>query len=434
MRSVFDKNASKIRKIAIGLFICLLVVSLFNKYGKSLSFQFKIKKSGGGDKNRMRNEWNSFMNFSFSNSSLVSPSYSEIYDTTEYSFHLPELRKLCESVQWKNNDTMFMVTPIPMGTFNARNKLMNAVKLSIASGLHLIMPKLLTRSRKNIIHLHPTGDNEFVSVDYLFDSDHLKSVLSINCPQMVVREPEEVSQHIMWKEPSKIEHQGSTEIFRKAVDKVLEEHPKVSIVHTVGLIYLDVNSDGMNFRTDWWRLVRTRPKMVEMADQVVKSFHNQNFGGIHLRLEKDMINRFHDVLDRYNLTFENYAEWSLQFIEKHHKKGDVIFVATGDQELSERMGNLITKRGFVYASKWIWARRIKGLEDHLLDEGWDAVGLIDYHVMLRSTTFVGLEQSTFSYVVALARELYQTNQLGKTIAPNTLLFGPYPSQYTKTIW
>eukprot|EP01117_Protostelium_nocturnum_P019366 TRINITY_DN8385_c0_g1_i1.p1 TRINITY_DN8385_c0_g1~~TRINITY_DN8385_c0_g1_i1.p1 ORF type:complete len:442 (-),score=90.28 TRINITY_DN8385_c0_g1_i1:196-1521(-) len=373
---------------------------------------------------------------------IPAPSYSDIYpNNPNPSF--PELSKLCNSTKWRKR-AWLECGPYQLGLFNAKNRIQNCITMAVEAGLHLLIRG--TNSRFNDSNLaNPNGEiNPYSS---LFDEEWLKLVLSVNCPQMNVtfrskwgRLTEIVQLEAIPEMRPRWDQIGNEPgLFSKAVSIALDKRNSsrsrnvILVLEFDCIFYLRVHSQIFGLQYAWGSMIRYRRDLVKIADQIAESF-NSSYGAIHWRFEGDFFGFEKEMIENYNMTFENNVRWSLEFFNGTLDPHSIIYIACGDENTTKILSNLMRIEGYLPTTKFLWAEKIPGMRDTFSNLSWDAIAIIDYLVLIRSTAFVGVEMSTFSFSVTRLREVHHFKSLGFNNPKNTLLLGRNPPRRNQTFW
>lgn len=271
-----------------------------------------------------------------------------------------------------------------------------------------------------------------------------------NCPQMTIHE----SLDTMWDVPSVAEplnlkpeglledHRHIVMIakpqdWRKAFDKWLEGHltePKYETInHRLNkhapirvnmersLFTFPVGYDDPVFSQQFGRILRLRADVRRLGAYVLMNLSDRfnldidptkhgitdgKYMGAHLRVEADAVK---EGWPSFDLQKDRYIEQAKQADAK------VMYVASGDSEATARLKNFAeAKHGISVVTKNELLRGPELAELKALT--WDQQGLVDFEVMLKSSVFGGVQESTFAWSLALKRQVVSKLSMGEARA------------------
>lgn len=310
------------------------------------------------------------------------------------------------------------------------------------------MPNINKRSQYNLAKL---DTEDFVPFDSFFDHDYFVKTMSRDCPQMTIHQ----SMDELWDIPSLAQgidvdphyllenHDFNVMItepekWREAFDEWLSEHLKepqyalmdhrlsaklpvrVNINGHKTLFSFPIQYDPPEFVENYGRLMHFRPNIHRLAATVLYNLNNrfnlsidpsqgvtkEKYMGAHVRTDADVA----QIGWRgYNFQQDHYIQQCLL------ENIQVMYVASGDPEATQKLRSLArAKYGIYVVTKY---DLLSGPElEEVKSLSWDQQGLIDFEVLLKSSTFGGIEQSTFAWNVALRRQLVSQFSLAEALS------------------
>lgn len=285
-------------------------------------------------------------------------------------------------------------------------------------------------------------------VSYMFDSDHFFNTLAEDCPQLRIVDEEDEALNIppqseghlidpMQLVPTRWGHVlVDPSQFRPALDAHISEHilkgsddvepaPQPTREHPIRLGFNDgvafswpVAHDDAEFRDNFGHLARCPRNIRELSARALYNLYmmigvrqspaspaRAAFLGAHIRTEEDV--------QVYSWT--SYEKQSMDIREQLVANNlSVVYVATGTASDVDRLRedvagmripvNETHSTGVQVFQKW----------DLLDDEDimfmdtltWDQMALVDFDIMLRSSRFVGIWESSWSWTISLKRHAW----------------------------
>jgi hypothetical protein len=263
--------------------------------------------------------------------------------------------------------------------------------------------------------------NNTVPFDYFFDLEHFKASLALACPQMALHTtppgdlalnpPIHLSPQNLVSETFAAVVILRPEKWRPAFDSWLSEHPPIApgrstISLATPLLNYPIYSDPTDFMTSFGRLLRIREpsrRLAAAALHTLRTKHNipitpvnitaSAFFGAHLRVAADATKAGWTGYDQQ-------AAFLLDFADEVNLK--TLYV-TSESEPAETFRADASKRGAVALAKEDLLDEAE--TEELRDMTWDQQALVDYEVLLRASSFGGIELSSFAWNVALRRHV-----------------------------
>jgi len=179
------------------------------------------------------------------------------------------------------------------------------------------------------------------------------------------------------------------------------------------LFHWPTSYDGAAFMKTFGRVVQFREDVRRLAAAVLWELSSKfelnleatefmtsgMFFGAHLRT----------AADAAKAKWTGYAVQAAAYLEQASKEHlTTIYVATGSLEDMERFSaQAWSEHQYNTTSK---VQLLKGKEGELLRSlSWDQQGLVDFLVMLKSSSFAGIEQSSFAWNIVLKRHLLSSD-------------------------
>ncbi|TVY81000.1 hypothetical protein LSUE1_G004211 [Lachnellula suecica] len=325
------------------------------------------------------------------------------------------------------------------GVGMVRNQILRCIRYAISGGGAIVVPSMALRNAKDLKDIETNNE---VPLEYLFDREAFIGHLSKGCPQMKIYENTEEFPFYERRMGESLNLIGSQfepdhpvkglrhpREWRRFFDEWLNEQ-SVEIrsntpVHVkIGQSFLEypVRDDGVAFANEFGKILSFRNDTRVLAAKVLyeldqrfvlamdptKAINTGAYYGAHLRLEADAIWawspeegwRFSRMEDQFEEQFQNLERTGLE----------VVYVASGNDtvvdifanELSKRLaGNsgsqknvtVVTKHDLLQGSDWKWLDSLT----------FDQQALVDFLMMFKASTFMGVAHSSFPWNVALRR-------------------------------
>ncbi|ORY84241.1 hypothetical protein BCR37DRAFT_345463 [Protomyces lactucae-debilis] len=305
--------------------------------------------------------------------------------------------------------------------------------MAVDAGANLVLPKMALRDSNDLTNYNFMNDSNHLPYRDWFDADHVISHLQAACPQMKVVEEDPKE----WRYTLDVELEADPAFvlfrgvfwpghpFRKFFDaqvarKIEEWHGRLIFpVPEKGATIVNVMSAFTTYKvTDdptgetlriWYELghlIRFNERPRNLVSALMGKLAGGPFIGVHFRVEADagswapVDEQIARVLEAAERAWKEYG-WAKQGAKK------VIYLACGDKDQINKFAS--AARGWNVVDKLSVARQwpTKTSDDiiHAIKEmPFDHQGSIDFGVMLKSSFFLGVMGSAFSYTVANARD------------------------------
>jgi hypothetical protein len=369
--------------------------------------------------------------------------------TTLDAFDFPPLdshaiRLVCENVQW-DPAIVFTCDNSVGGVGNIRNSILNCVRYSISAGGSMVIPRIVMRNSGNIAKIR-TGER--TGMDYMFDVEHFVNSLKLSCPQLTLYRYVDAV-------PNRAQGSGPVALLPESlVDQIPKtglKHPEAwrqqffewlgtwsglkpatmetPILIDLGRSYLQypIYTDGEEFALSFGNILKFRADVRRIATKALQNLiltYNRStdlsqpvlintFFGAHLRTEKDAV----EAWPAQDWKYQRYEVQSESYLKKLKTTGlNLIYVASGNQSGIARFSrdaatyNVTTKFMLLDAED----------RQYLKDMAWDQQGLVDFLVMTKSSSFVGIGHSSFAWNIALKRHTFSQKKTGYLDGPEIL--------------
>ncbi|KUI62517.1 hypothetical protein VP1G_09652 [Cytospora mali] len=352
------------------------------------------------------------------------------------------IRKLCKEANWRE-DRVATCDMIAGGIGNLKTNLLACARYSIEAGAMLVTPVIHPREAFGRMEKSFAWDTD-LPISYMFDSEHFFNTLAEDCPQLrIVDEndktlniPPKSEAHVIGPKRLIAAEYGHVLIepgrWRPALDEYIKEQilsknnlPEPTREHPLRIGFDDgvafswpVAYDGDDFRNNWGHLARFPRYIRELSARALYNLYRKidiqqspaapstgAFLGAHVRTEKDV----------QVYAWTSYEMQSASIREQLTANNlSVVYVATGTASDVDRLRrdvadmqipvNETHTTGVQVFQKW----DILDEEDLMLMDTltWDQMALVDLDIMLRSSRFVGIWESSWSWTIALKRHAW----------------------------
>jgi hypothetical protein len=322
---------------------------------------------------------------------------------------------------------------------NTKLQILNCIRYAIDAGASIIMPTINTRAQSDLSNLE-AGNQQ---LNYTFNTPVFLHRIAASCPQMTIHPNIEtlktqgsvtITKNVT---PSNTPHFPGTivtsvkttvtrlktqvqEDFKRKEKNRAETTTKPIILIPFGKVdsYYPVCRDGAPFADAFGRLLPFRPSAVRLAaaalwtlysehaipiDPTIATSHplpqNPGFLGIHLRTSADALPHWPK--------YEQQKDYYLQRMQdtKHGAHNlPLIYLASGNVSSSSLFSAEIRK--ISSAPIVTKASLLSGADrEELENMTWDQQALVEYLILLRASYFLGMGESSFSWLVAVRRRI-----------------------------
>ena len=367
----------------------------------------------------------------WSNPSWRDTYFTQVFEEDPPKLELPALTEHCSEVKWRS-DLYINCTSIGGGLFNQVNMIKSCIRLSIAAGANMILPKLTERDSKRLTNYRVGDLAHTYGLHRFWDQRHFIDGFHRACAPMELLGANETVQ-IRKKEIINIlavEHCrkfigcfGYTRCFREYLDERMSvknitlghapESEKGFVIAELPWSFLTYNSDDDPTGRDWrvWTeisgLLRFPSAERGVTRKIVNHMKQQSalFVGIHLRVESDTKGLWWDSFDLQSAKNIDAAVGVWKTVIDHKSEfTPTIYLACGDRKLTQKFTELASTQNFSVVHKWSLAAHDPQLTSQMKDMRFDQLAIVDYGALLQSTFFLGQYGSTFSYNIANVRD------------------------------
>lgn len=296
----------------------------------------------------------------------------------------------------------------------------NLTDISTAS---YVMPRMLHRDSCDMTVTHTSSVRDF---SYLFDRAHFKSSMKAACPMMTIYDDFDTLENYSWAvesthlTPNSLDdvlhgytiahpHEWRSRFNRwlgKEVGRPSAEEPIMITLDHAFLLWPILSDPPALVRT-FGRMLRSPPRMRRLAARVLCALSakyalpidpsiglaTSGYFGVHLRTDADAA----------AVGWAGYDQQAPVYLEAASRTNStLIYAASGDPEhLAQLTSDAMEQHGITVVTK---SELLRGEDlEELKAMSWDQQALVDYEVMLKSSFFAGLQQSSFSYNIAVRR-------------------------------
>lgn len=337
------------------------------------------------------------------------------------------ISRICNrsGIQWRPN-LVLRLDDANGGIGNVRGNIFDFLYFAMQAGASIILPSFAARSKTDISALWDARN----TFDSFFDEEHFIATLSSRCPQMTIYKPTH-EEDLAPALPSRFKAQPMrTDIDKDSTTAVAVSHfntwlaeapanlTKMTLVNLERTLWEgpDTRSLPPPIRRDFGALLRLKPAVRRLAAiityNIAQQFglvidprarhHPSAFMGVHLRTEKDAEGAGWLGEATQHATFDAQTDMYILQAEQHRLK--VVYTASGNADhvvlfaakaWATHSINVTSKSMLLYGDD------LKELEMMT----WDQQALVDYEVLQRCSVFGGFVKSSFSYNLAISRNV-----------------------------
>ncbi|KAK7735336.1 inducible alternative oxidase 2 [Cytospora paraplurivora] len=352
------------------------------------------------------------------------------------------IQKVCREAKWRDGIVM-SCDMIAGGIGNLKTNLLACARYAIEAGAMLVTPVIHPREAFGRMEKSFAWDTD-LPISYMFDSEHFFSTLARDCPELrivdendeqlnippkseshVIRAPSLVASafgHVLI-EPAKWrtaldEHITENILKKKHLPQPTKEFPlRLSFDDGISFSW-PTAYDGDEFRNNWGHLAQFPLHIRKLSARALYNLYRMidvqqspaapskgAFLGAHVRTEKDV--------QVYSWTsFETQSAHIQEQLKANNLS--VVYVATGTASDVDRLKKAVANMeiplnethttGVQVFHKW----DVLDEEDLMLMDTltWDQMALVDLDIMLRSSRFVGIWESSWSWTISLKRHAW----------------------------
>ncbi|KAF5872114.1 putative alternative oxidase protein [Botrytis fragariae] len=357
------------------------------------------------------------------------------------------LRALCEKTEWNPDKVIFTCDNSIGGVGDIRNSILNCVRYAISAGAGLVIPRIILQNPDDISQIR-TGER--VSMAYMFDYFHFVDSLKYSCPQMVIygyiddvsnsnegRGPITLLPESLYSSPipkTGLEHPEKWgELFEEWLDGyyyfATNETMNMPVTVELGRSYLQypIYSDGEEFALSFGGILKFRDNLRILATTVLQNmlstynmsgdlsqpFLPDTFFGAHLRTEIDATKSW----PAKDWLYQRYEFQSIQYLKKLASTDlTLIYVASGNETETAQFAR--DAAAYNVTTKW---KLLDAKDRELLSKlSWDQQAIVDFLVLTKSSKFVGIGHSSFTWNIALQRHQFLENKKDYLDGPELL--------------
>jgi hypothetical protein len=346
---------------------------------------------------------------------------------------LSNLKYTCEHTEWRD-DMYLNCLGINQGITSVMSQLKVCFKMAIDAGVNLMLPTMALRDSANLTNYNFMDESGHYPYKDWFDVEHLVQNMGAACPQMQIVEgkaPEPVRYTLdvdIDQDPAFQPFRGvfwpghpfrpffDQQVARKIVEwegrKLIPVPEKGSTTVNIMPAFNsykvtdDPTGDSLRIWYELGHLIRFKEVTRNIVASLMGKLAGGPFIGIHFRVEADATNwapidqQIERTLFAANRAWKEYG-WSQNGARK------VIYLACGDQGQIAKF--VEAAKGWHVVDKWSvakdWpAQTAKDITDAINGLPFDHQGTVDFGVMLKSSFFIGVMGSAFSYTIANSRD------------------------------
>ncbi|KAH6711312.1 hypothetical protein BKA61DRAFT_89008 [Leptodontidium sp. MPI-SDFR-AT-0119] len=354
---------------------------------------------------------------------------SDIFDYAP--LNSPTIKKLCASTQW-NASVVFACQEPTGGIAEVRNSLLGCVRLAMAAGGSMIVPRIVVNE-----DYEDTIAGNSTDLGYMFDTEHFVASLGMSCPQMhiyktifEIEDGKNANGPISLQPDSLLKTEAIGErfaedwrtAFYKWLSPYLVADSKGPVIIRLGDSYLKypTATDGEAFQQHFGKILKIRADIRRFATMVlhhISALYDEPLDleelmlknillGVYLSTETDVealpkadrSNTNYEAQSKLFLGYAMRANLSLIYVASAHGSDIPRFILEANATEIEATSKLDLLKG-------------KDRED-LLDLTLDQQATVDFLVLTKVSEFVGMGYDGFAWSVALRRHEYLKKRAG----------------------
>ncbi|RYE27294.1 MAG: hypothetical protein EOP45_01725 [Sphingobacteriaceae bacterium] len=327
----------------------------------------------------------------------------------EILFKKKTLHALCYATSWQENLYLNCTNLIGntrgkggrgLGLANVRNDIVTCLRMAIDAGIGFIMPKVAVRSEEN-----PLDFDQWADLSYVIDEENLIEIMQRECPQLNVLPNNAVFNNtILTQTKAEKDIYYCTYTIGRYYDYLKDiltphginlssniDYPSVVWEHEV-IFRWNFSTENHQIHTSLMNAVKYAPKLLTLGQSITEKI-KVDYLGFHLRAEADAL--------WYNYTTQ--VEKLMDIIQSSKVNIKTIYVAVGNLSLYSDFTTDMSRYGLTVLSKWSIASDYDEILTELNQLKFDQLAVVDYHILLNSTYFVGLGMSSYSFAIAYDR-------------------------------
>ncbi|KAK6065574.1 alternative oxidase [Seiridium cupressi] len=358
------------------------------------------------------------------------------------------IREVCARTQFRPG-LLFSCEGQHGGVGMVRNQILRCIRYAINGGGAIVVPSMAMRNASDISDIETTTE---VPLDYLLVREAFVKHLSEGCPGMQIYDraadfpfyQQRVGEPLtligdQFEPDHPREGLRHPREWRRFFDEWLDQQSvrirsNIPVHVEIGQSFLEypVRDDGKAFAHEFGKILSFRNDTRTLAAKVLlelrqrfalsidpaKAINPGAFYGAHLRLEEDAIGawppeewRFSRMADQFEEQFQNLERTGL----------NVVYVASGNRTVVDLFAEYLNKR--LAAESNSDRKNVTVVTKHDLLRGadlqqlnsltFDQQALVDFLMMFKASSFMGVAHSSFPWNVALRRhELSKYREYG----------------------
>ncbi|TVY40673.1 hypothetical protein LSUB1_G004426 [Lachnellula subtilissima] len=358
-------------------------------------------------------------------------------------YNLEPLAALCRSKEYTPG-LIIKCKASPGGMGNVRNMMLNCYRFAIEAGATgVIVPQIMKRGDSSLSDLFTGIDYPFT---YFFDLDHFTTSFRAACPKIHLYEsqdeladfPSTNEEHEVDAHELSVKHHPKAysmidepQFWRREFYKWLNENAPpfsrsepVLVTIPMQLLRWPFSFDNPEFVATFGRILLIRDDVRRLAAMILYSMDKtynlslnlsgpiqpDKFYGAHMRTASDAL----------AVGWPGYDEQSKNYLDAVSATNlSLVYLTTGNPADAARFTAKAATKNITVVSKdtLLAGEEFAAERAEMKNLSWDHLGMIDYYVLLRSSLFGGMFQSSFSWNVANKRHVVIGNGTWQEIAP-----------------
>ncbi|KAG0645609.1 hypothetical protein D0Z07_8526 [Hyphodiscus hymeniophilus] len=321
------------------------------------------------------------------------------------------IQELCANKSWTRNVALQCVE-LSGGVSNVRQEILTCIRWTMEAGAALVFPQVKLRVASNASEVIYHKYGRFAEYDELFEREVLSEKLAEACPQMTIyQDVDSLRQEGPVDETgifSIVKHCRGREMgscIKSWIEEQRASEGKIQLIDfDKAMAEYEVCNDGAEIADTFGQLVTFRKDTRYLASTILFELSSRfrlnidsssripsdAFVGVHLRTSADAVGKNW-------LPFEKQVRLYKAEITKHNPP--VVYVASGNLTSVNLFASSLGTIPVVTKDQLLTGDDL----DLMNSLSWDQQAEVDLQVLLKSSYFLGMTDSSFSWAISNAR-------------------------------